>query len=77
MEEVIHYKPVGVYPITNCFSLLFYRVIYGINDVAVVKYNNESKIHKVRIYYNIKGEPFIKVNNIRYYLNNFYKIVNG
>ena len=50
------------------------NIEYNINDYIVYNFSDENKNHKAKIYYNIKGNSYINVNNARYYLNEFIRI---
>jgi hypothetical protein len=55
--------------ISGELSLLLYKIEYGIDDYAIVKFSNEKKKRKLKIY---EGN-FISINGCRYYMKEFHK----
>lgn len=47
---------------------------YGINDYMKWRFTGERKIHRSIVYFNSKGEAYIKWNGSRHYLNDFMRV---
>jgi hypothetical protein len=50
------------------------EIIHGINDIVVTSFNNESKKHKTKIYYNMQGRAYFRLYNNRFYIDEFIRI---
>ena len=66
-------KSIGVFGICNNLSLNIYDFILGAETKAIVKYSNENKYHKVKVYTSNRGDYFT-LYGTRHYLKDFLRV---
>ena len=65
-------KYIAAQPISNTCSICIKEADDEKVSFDIVSDKVLSK-HKVKVYYNLKGCPFFKFGNVRYYLNEFIR----
>ena len=67
-KEILAYHPI-------CSSLTLYitAVEYGVNDKVLVRWSDNQKTYKRRIYENKKGSYFV-LNRNKFYLEEFTRV---
>lgn len=63
--------------ISACRGIEFKKIEHGIDDYIYFTANSWSgkkSYHKSKVYYNINGDSYIKLNGTRYHLNEAIRI---
>ena len=55
-------------------SLELVEISYTIEDYALVRWSDEDKIRKLRLYYNQNNRAYVYLNRRRYYLDECMRV---
>ena len=72
MEDI---KPIAIMYCGGVgYALELYKIEYGIEDHLIVKFTEKKKKRRLKVYIDRGGRGYIKINNVKYYIDEFIKI---
>ena len=76
-EYCLDHPAIAGYQISNCFWWWLHGIEYGVDDVAYFSLSTDTGLvsyHRRRIYTTNDARDFVKVGNLRLYLDEFMRV---
>lgn len=76
-EYCLNHPAIAGYQISNCSWWELHGIEYGIDDVAYLSLHTDTSLisyHRRRVYTTNDARDFVKVGNIRLYLDEFIRV---